>query len=53
MLHVPVDETRSDMNIFELGMTSVSLFAFRQNLHETLELQAEIPLIMLFADSSI
>ena len=53
MLHIPVDETGTDMNIFELGMTSVSLFAFKQNLHEKLELQVEIPLIMLLADPSI
>ena len=53
MLHIRVDETGTDLNIFELGMTSVSLFALRQNLHETLELQEEIPLIMLLADPSI
>ena len=51
MLHIPVDETGTDMNIFELGMTSVGLFAFRQVLHETL--QVEIPLIMLLVDPSI
>ena len=53
MLHIPVDQTETDLNIFELGMTSVSLFALRQNLHETLDLQEEIPLITLLADPSI
>lgn len=53
MLHIPVDETGVDSNIFELGMSSVALFAFKQKLQETLELQVEIPLISLLADPSI
>lgn len=53
MLHVPVDETGTDSNIFELGMTSVGLFAFKQKLQITLELQVGIPLITLLADPSI
>lgn len=53
MLRIPIDETGVDVNVFELGMTSVSLFAFKQKLHETLELQEEIPLIMILADPSI
>ena len=32
ILHVPVDETGIGVNIFKLGITSVSLFAFRQNM---------------------
>ncbi len=53
MLHIPADETGTDSNIFELGMTSVGLFAFKQKLQETLELQVDIPLISLLVDPSI
>ena len=53
MLHVPVNETGINVNIFELGITSVSLFGFRQTLHETLKLQVETPFIMLLANPSI
>ena len=53
MLHIPEDETGTDANIFELGMTSVSLFAFKQNLQDMLGPQVEIPLIVLLVDPRI
>ena len=51
MRYIPVDETGTNIDIFKVDMTSVGLFAFRQILHETL--QVDIPLIMLLADPII
>ena len=53
MLRIPAEETGTDSNIFELGMKSVGLFAFKQKLQETLKLQVEVPLISLLANPTI
>ena len=53
MFYLSLDEIGIDANIFELGVTSIGLFAFKEHVQEALVVQKEIPLIILLANPTI
>ena len=53
MFKLPADEIGVDSSLFDLGVSSIDLIAFKQRLQTKLELEVEIPLIMVLTNPTI
>ena len=51
--HLSVEEFGVDVSLFDIGVTSVDLIGFKRRLEEKLQLEVEIPLILVLTNPTV
>lgn len=51
--HISAEEFGVDVSLFDIGVTSVDLIGFRKRLEEKLQLEVEIPLILILTNPTV